>query len=194
MQTCSVEGCGRPHDARGFCSAHYGRWKRYGDPEGGPHALRSADEATRFWTRARRSERGEEECWPWPGAKRYGTWKRPDGRYESTQRTAWRLTNGREPGEVVRHLCHVPACVNPTHLADGTQSQNVLDEVERGTHDPKRGERNGAAKYSADQAREVGRLRGQGLSYAAIEAATGVNRWTVRNIVRRGYWKEALDA
>lgn len=29
-RTCSVEGCGRPHQGRGFCKAHWARW-RYGD-------------------------------------------------------------------------------------------------------------------------------------------------------------------
>jgi hypothetical protein len=30
MRTCSVEGCGAPHQARGFCSMHYARAKRHG--------------------------------------------------------------------------------------------------------------------------------------------------------------------
>lgn len=32
IRLCSVEGCGRPFDARGFCATHYGRWRRNGDP------------------------------------------------------------------------------------------------------------------------------------------------------------------
>lgn len=31
-RTCSIEGCERPHLARGWCGAHYARWKRHGDP------------------------------------------------------------------------------------------------------------------------------------------------------------------
>lgn len=30
-RTCQVDGCERPHDARGYCEAHYARWKRGGN-------------------------------------------------------------------------------------------------------------------------------------------------------------------
>lgn len=29
---CSVEGCGAPHDAKGYCHSHYKRWKLHGNP------------------------------------------------------------------------------------------------------------------------------------------------------------------
>jgi hypothetical protein len=32
MSTCKVEGCEGVLNARGFCRAHYNRWKKYGDP------------------------------------------------------------------------------------------------------------------------------------------------------------------
>lgn len=31
---CSIEGCGRPHCARGWCRVHYYRWRNTGDPGG----------------------------------------------------------------------------------------------------------------------------------------------------------------
>lgn len=31
---CSVEGCARRHEGRGFCTLHLGRWKKWGDPRG----------------------------------------------------------------------------------------------------------------------------------------------------------------
>ena len=31
---CCIEGCGQPHDARGWCSIHYSRWHRAGSPDG----------------------------------------------------------------------------------------------------------------------------------------------------------------
>lgn len=32
MRLCSIPGCGAKHDAKGYCHAHYNKWKRHGDP------------------------------------------------------------------------------------------------------------------------------------------------------------------
>lgn len=34
MRVCAIEGCGKPHVARGWCKSHWRRWKVYGDPLG----------------------------------------------------------------------------------------------------------------------------------------------------------------
>jgi len=34
-RTCSLDDCNRPCEARGYCNAHYHRWKRYGSPHSG---------------------------------------------------------------------------------------------------------------------------------------------------------------
>lgn len=34
-RSCSIDGCEKPVLARGWCSAHWTRWKRHGDPLGG---------------------------------------------------------------------------------------------------------------------------------------------------------------
>ena len=33
MKTCSIEGCGKPHKARGWCSTHYLRWHQTAHPD-----------------------------------------------------------------------------------------------------------------------------------------------------------------
>ena len=40
-RTCSVPECDRPHLARGYCSPHWQRWKKTGDP--GPAQVRQQD-------------------------------------------------------------------------------------------------------------------------------------------------------
>lgn len=32
MRVCTIEGCNREYDSRGWCTTHYLRWKKWGDP------------------------------------------------------------------------------------------------------------------------------------------------------------------
>jgi hypothetical protein len=45
---------------------------------------------------------------------------------------AWGVTP--QPGQVVRHACDNPGCVNPLHLMLGTTADNNRDIAERGRH------------------------------------------------------------
>jgi hypothetical protein len=72
----------------------------------------------------------------WEGAtnnKGYGhRWVK--GVYWLVHRYAFKQANGRIPkGKQVRHLCGVKLCIEPTHLAVGTQSDNEKDKVKHGT-------------------------------------------------------------
>ncbi len=44
---CTIDGCGKTASHRGWCTAHYTRWQRHGDPVGGakPRRLRSVTAA-----------------------------------------------------------------------------------------------------------------------------------------------------
>lgn len=77
----------------------------------------------------------DNECWIWTGAKDssgYGSawWQKQ--RF-SAHRLSFLIHNGFLP-EVCRHICDVRDCVNPLHLVNGTQADNVRDCVERGRH------------------------------------------------------------
>lgn len=80
-------------------------------------------------------------CWLWHAgkfAKGYGMFN--IGRYvngkqhtEYAHRVAFVLSHGDiPPGLVVMHSCDTPACVNPSHLSLGTQTDNVADAYKKG--------------------------------------------------------------
>lgn len=73
-KTCVVEGCGRPVKTRGWCEAHYERWRRHGDPlAAGP--VRVPD---RVWTACEscggRPLGGSRWCGPGRCAQDRGRW------------------------------------------------------------------------------------------------------------------------
>lgn len=48
---CVIEGCGKQQRARGWCGAHYERWRAHGDPLGSsPRVYRSNEAPTRYLT------------------------------------------------------------------------------------------------------------------------------------------------
>lgn len=129
-KTCTVEGCGRAHVARGWCNAHYLRWLRRGDP--------CIDEAVcdtaritgtpqeQFWAKVAVSD----GCWTWTAATdRDGYGKFTDhsnGRRMHAHRFAYELLVGEVPeGLELDHLCRNRACVRPDHLEPVTHLENV---------------------------------------------------------------------
>lgn len=78
----------------------------------------------RFWSKVDKSG----ACWLWTGAldaDGYGRW---DVAYKHwrAHRYAWVLEHGEvTPGLVLDHICRVRACVNPAHLREVTDGENV---------------------------------------------------------------------
>ena len=79
----------------------------------------------------------------WRDAKGYG--RRVRG---GVTQFAHRNAVNAPPGSVVRHSCDNPSCVNPLHLAIGTQLQNIADREERGRTAV--GLKNGRAKLTPE--------------------------------------------
>lgn len=51
-------------------------------------------------------------------------------------------------GIVIMHKCDNPRCINPEHLVQGTQFDNVLDRDKKGRHNPAKGVDHGNSKLS----------------------------------------------
>jgi hypothetical protein len=130
--TCSVQGCEKPTKARGWCTMHWTRWSRHGDPLWEPPTSEA-----RFWSYVDKngpdgihSQTSENlgPCWLWitpTGTGGYGRLK-VDGVLVKAHRFAYELLVGPiPPGLELDHLCRVPACTNPAHLEPVTSAENT---------------------------------------------------------------------
>ena len=93
-------------------------------------------------------------------------------------------------GQVVRHTCDNPKCVNPAHLVIGTHQDNMDDRAVRNR--TAKGEANGRAKLSEVDIKTIRNryIRGSkehGL--LAIAKDFGVTKPTVSNIINRHNWQ-----
>lgn len=163
---CIVQDCSEAHEAKGYCHAHYMRWRRHGDPlAGGPAKIPNESVEERF---RRYAGDPKEGCWEWAGAissAGYGHF-RLEGRMVKAHR--WSYERYREPipqGMVIDHMCHNRACVNPTHLRAVTQDINAKNRIVQSNN------RSGVSGV------HVRKLRSGAISYAATVKRDGKTVW-----------------
>lgn len=118
---CAIDGCEREHNAKGYCMAHYRRWRKGADLNA-PFMRVGQDEA-RFWDKVNRGP----DCWQWTGAPMttgYGS-IRFGGKNNTAHRISYLLNVGPIPeGMQIDHACRNRMCVNPDHLRLATDGQN----------------------------------------------------------------------
>ena len=149
MTECSIEGCGRPQRARGWCKRHHWAWKTHGDPLGGNRRYSTAAEAF-----VARTERRTSGCLIWTGAvdeSGYGQ-LRDGNRRVSSHRYAWEARHGSIPeGMTVDHRYHCDKrCCAVEHLRLATNTQNQWNRNgPHGKRDLPRGVRKNRLGYQA---------------------------------------------
>ena len=119
---CSIDGCGKIVECRGWCPMHYQRWRKNGNPL--VRTLRDRSPELRFWPKVDRSG----ECWLWTARinyKGYGQFK-VGNQQTFAHRFSYELLVGPIPeGLQIDHLCRVRNCVNPAHLEPVTPRENT---------------------------------------------------------------------
>lgn len=82
------------------------------------------------------------------------------GKQISAHRAAWAKANGRLPlkGMVIAHNCDNPSCINPSHLKECTQKENLADMRKRGRDKPPKGEINGQSKLTQSDVQKIREL------------------------------------
>jgi hypothetical protein len=131
---CSIPNCYNPHYARGWCCAHYQRWRHYGDPLTPNKDKRG--EARRFYTEVVLTHDGD-DCLIWPYWKGGRGYARMDdkGKMRPVSRMVCEHVNGPPPSSKheTAHSCGHKGCVNWRHLRWATSRENAADKISHGT-------------------------------------------------------------
>lgn len=132
-KTCSIPECNNAHKGHGLCNMHLKRLRKNGHT-GDPRKTTEQ----RFWEKVNKSGSAHPfisslgSCWEWTAAKSdgYGVVALPDGRggwpTKRAHRYVWELLIGPiGVGLLLDHTCFNRACVNPDHLREVTNKENL---------------------------------------------------------------------
>jgi hypothetical protein len=195
---CKVEECQRlvgSDGVKGFCSMHYQRYKKHGDPRiSHNNTLKGDTLAQKLRLNYKEDEYG---CWIWQGYKQkqgYGVIGTGAGKKTAlVHRLAYEFWNCPIPeGMLVCHHCDIPSCINPDHLFLGTNQDNIDDKMSKGraytgVHT---GEKNSMAKLTDKQVAEIKRLLiHKRKSQVDIARQFGVSPTTILHIKQDKRWK-----
>lgn len=126
-----------------------------------------------------------------------------DGVSIPAYRISLEIKLGRKIGKGMQanHTCDVRACVNPDHLYEGTQKDNIRDAIKRGRFVPppppdpefpppiRYGEDNNKAVMTELLVRQLRQDRKNGMTYKELSVKYGISQATVAQIATNKTWK-----
>lgn len=185
VRHCAIPGCEKAYYGRGYCIAHYTRWRRHGDALAGgatPGAALAFLEVAKAYT--------GDDCLIWPFSRN------TDGRASignenrsSAARLVCQAVNGAPPtpNHDAAHSCGKgnDGCVTPHHLGWKTRKENEADKIIHGT--ATRGERSALAKITREQVLQIRALVGT-VPQREIAARYGITQSNVSMIANDHSW------
>ena len=198
---CKADDCENlvgSEGGHGYCSKHYQRFVKYGDPNKTLTAPLKGDTLKEKLLNNRIID--ENGCWNWTGGRispknskfRYGCIAVGNGKTQLVHRLAYKFWVGEIPTDYfVCHKCDNPACFNPDHLFVGTNTDNVRDKIQKkraytGDH---KGELNATALLTDSQVIEIKKLLRSGMSQKEIGERFGVSHKYISAINTESRWK-----
>ena len=129
-------------------------------------------------------------CWLWAGGGNYagyGMYK-VRGKTMHAHRHSYSIAHPHEDisGKVIMHKCDNRACVNPDHLASGSQSDNVQDMLRKGRGNYAKGETHCNAVLTES---DVVAIRNSKASLNEDARRFGIHRSAIWAIRHRLKWK-----
>lgn len=131
-------------------------------------------------------------CWEWTASLNgngYGQIKRPGERRQYiASRLSYLIHYGAIPdGMFVLHTCDNRLCVKPSHLFLGTADDNAQDMKAKGRHT--HGVTGHSHKINDDKARQIHKLKSEGVSQSEIGRIFGLSQSTIWKILTGQKWK-----
>ncbi len=187
QRLCQLKGCDAKHEAKGYCGIHYGRWIANGDPYVTQAWRPQGTPEQRFWERVAITA-DDTRCWLWlakTNINDYGCID-VDGERWGTHQYSWFLATGQRSKLCVLHHCDTPRCVNPKHLFEGTNADNVADMMAKGRHP--RGEQCSYATLTNNEVLNIKRLLRDGMRVGEVARQVNIDRRHVTAIKRGTIW------
>ena len=166
------------------------RGTRHGTLAGAP--LNLVDSALRrLWAQV---EIGRiSDCWIYTGTLKddgYAQIRLGGDRRPYVHRLVYESLNGPvSPDLCVMHTCDNRRCVSPWHLRPGTHQDNMRDRDAKRRNGDMRGERNPAAKITAQTAKEIRRLGETGLKQGEVGRRLGISASIAGLVLRGRTWR-----
>jgi hypothetical protein len=144
----------------------------------------SEGDLERFWKYVEKTD----TCWLWKASVNtygYGCfwWNR---KQHQSHRISWYIKHNKHSEKLLLHSCDNAACVNPDHLREGTQSDNMKDKVKRRRQAI--GEKVGSSRLKEWQVLDILKKHSEGISISELTKQYPVSDTAIKYIIIGRNW------